>query len=804
MTKLMASIADNISARTSQVTVETVALTGNSISEAGRTAASLGFVAQGTGFYRPSFKARTAARATPGLWRLQQASAGGYELVRTAAEDAFIEDPHPGFSATASAQPAPATRRTAQMDSSETPAPPEENTENDDLASMDMSIAPQAMIRASAVKRASRDFALAGAVLADRVASKGKLLVSLAKGGTRPATLRGISSIASLTSLASDRKVTFAKRQIEAGYRARILSRAYNLPFGLAYRLEATLTPLSKDQRKALVASLRGDTKARKASVDSLPAEVLAHACRVWDLHQRGQIGFGAITAQAMGQEDCPECDAAGSMKKAGGKMSCQACGWSKSASRRAQQNPNDVAPWDKPSDVDDMAMNMSQEEQEKQRLTRGSPFFAPQNQDEIDMFEHPEWYDESGQLKDESDPVWGGQFASKMASRRTAQPYGFEDLEEAGANDDRDSNGDHEEPYGDEGIKAKIAQFNQGVSDEDRWENMSQEDQEKERLTRGSPFFAPKNQDEIDMFEHPEWYGPDGQLKDESDPVWGGQFASKMAKRTASARSFQRMKFMARVHRAADDAAEKYWKSYFGKYGETWVSEIKRRVSANIVASFLTINAVDQSAAAYYSAYFGEYGDKMTEEKPRSEKKALKLRRNAQYGGYGDDNGPSWDEERRYQEDSARWEKIQDIIKDHPEWMSSGGLLRDPSSVVFKGGPDPLAQFRRPEDDYEMDADDPPEGFEASKAASKPDSTIPPPPSPGGAEDVDPLSSVMASLLVHERLGRNSFGVRQAQAGGFQLLAGTVGGKVRDKLFATKDEAFTAFRAQLAKAFRL
>jgi hypothetical protein len=69
----------------------------------------------------------------------------------------------------------------------------------------------------------------------------------------------------------------------------------------------------------------------------------------------------------------------------------------------------------------------------------------------------------------------------------------------------------------------------------------------------------------------------------------------------------------------AVDQAAEDYWRAYFGTYGDTWVREVKRRVRADLVSATLQRQGVDQSAADYWSDYFGEYGDDLVGDPERA-----------------------------------------------------------------------------------------------------------------------------------------------------------------------------------------
>ena len=69
--------------------------------------------------------------------------------------------------------------------------------------------------------------------------------------------------------------------------------------------------------------------------------------------------------------------------------------------------------------------------------------------------------------------------------------------------------------------------------------------------------------------------------------------------------------------HRLAiDDAAKKYYETYYGPFGKELTREIKRRVRADLAEAWLRKNGVDQKAIDYWSAYFSNgYGEEMVKE---------------------------------------------------------------------------------------------------------------------------------------------------------------------------------------------
>ena len=70
----------------------------------------------------------------------------------------------------------------------------------------------------------------------------------------------------------------------------------------------------------------------------------------------------------------------------------------------------------------------------------------------------------------------------------------------------------------------------------------------------------------------------------------------------------------------SVDQAADDYWTSYYGPYGEQLVKEVKKRVKADLAKVWLEKQGVDQAAADYWSNYFTDenYGEMLTREVPK------------------------------------------------------------------------------------------------------------------------------------------------------------------------------------------
>lgn len=78
----------------------------------------------------------------------------------------------------------------------------------------------------------------------------------------------------------------------------------------------------------------------------------------------------------------------------------------------------------------------------------------------------------------------------------------------------------------------------------------------------------------------------------------------------------------------AVDQAADDYWTSYYGEYGEQMVKEVKKRVKADLARIWLIKEGVDQAAAEYWQNYFSEndYGKALTEDIPKRLRPASKV----------------------------------------------------------------------------------------------------------------------------------------------------------------------------------
>ncbi len=66
----------------------------------------------------------------------------------------------------------------------------------------------------------------------------------------------------------------------------------------------------------------------------------------------------------------------------------------------------------------------------------------------------------------------------------------------------------------------------------------------------------------------------------------------------------------------AVDDKAKAYWEQYYGPFGLELTREIKKRVRADLLSSWMHKNGVDESAKEYWSSYYSDgYGEEMVQD---------------------------------------------------------------------------------------------------------------------------------------------------------------------------------------------
>ena len=565
------------------------------------------------------------------MWQLSREASGGYALVRVADEESF--------------------RRSAQL---ETPDPtPEQEQDASEREALGLSIKPKALL----MREAARYFATLGAVTVDEVST---LLPQIKSAGKTSNKAPRVASWENLTSLVGPR-AEFARMHFKAGATARLASLRNNIKFRLAYRLLPVITGLPKDQQGLLIRAAKGDAKAMEYVNLHMPRQ-LAATNSIFKAHAAGRLAFGPMPDKGM-DKDCSYCHGAGCVPKNGGK--CASCGEMNAKNDKvASPYEYGVDTYNDGDDFPGMSDEPSNELQDCPSCGDSKSLVPKYPGDEFDcincgvhLWTDP---DKPGTLYNADEEVVG-QFPVKtsqqMKAERTERVASFKRM---AAKDQRVAMADPASPFFNpsalsdaqfDAVWNKLAQYEWGVDTYNDGGDGYWEDHYKGRDEEPGPEDEP--------------------LDDDGNPE------PKMAR-----------SHLARLpRRAVDEAAKRYWKTYFGPYGDTWVSDVRKRLKADLLRASLK-NAVDDSAVDYYADYYGEYGKELTEEKARDIKKKAGVQDELPPGvvadqPFRDDNG-NWtmwslknDQYRQYwyDEEKADWDD-----KPSPGHMGGGGGER-PSS---------------------------------------------------------------------------------------------------------------------------
>lgn len=109
--------------------------------------------------------------------------------------------------------------------------------------------------------------------------------------------------------------------------------------------------------------------------------------------------------------------------------------------------------------------------------------------------------------------------------------------------------------------------------------------------------------------------------LKDIVNLVRKGKDKEAIAKFGDSAKTASKIyKYYSKTGRtklAVDEKAKRYFEDYFGPFGKELTREIKKRVRADLVSSWMRKNGVDESAREYWSSYYSatDYGEEMVKD---------------------------------------------------------------------------------------------------------------------------------------------------------------------------------------------
>lgn len=626
---LMARVASSLGNREMPSQRASIEFDTHNSAEAVRMVRKAGFSDAGSGYYRPT--AQAGHGVAPGLWRLEASGDGKFQIVRVQAEQTFID---------ASDSPRIAHRtasRQAQGLGANDPIldvtiPPKDDGEKEALG---VSITPTAAYR----QRAAQVFATWGAHCVDEVSRSASFVAKAAKdkllGDAK--NPNPVARWASIEAFAGKDHTAFAKTHALVGAQARLLSVTHGLPFRFAYRLYPHVAGWNGNDVGMLAKALKGDRTAQRYVSEKAPV-IAKEAIRLLQSHQAGRLAFGPLpdpefilNFKTASKKDCSKCGAAYSVGATGGK--CSSCG---EMDKKGQYGDSDYAdPYDNtpglalsPGGGEPGEPDMSPQDCPK---CKGSKTLTPKYPgDEFDcsscgehLWKNPD--DLEGPFYDKDENPIQAQAKSAGKSRRAQNVFG-------------------RDPY----------------TEDDQWDSMLPEEQEKAKKDPNSPFYDPEAFTDEEWEEH--WaslvksaqdsYRPNEDLDTDTFvdgdgtkmyfrcKSCGGRHESRQEEGTCadcqsediiwedmdSKKANLRSACLARIpRRAVDESAKRYWQTYFGDYGTTWVGDVKRRLKADMLKVALVKLAVDSSAADYYADYFGDYGKDLVEEKARSLKDTKK-----------------------------------------------------------------------------------------------------------------------------------------------------------------------------------
>lgn len=593
MSTLSERIAARIQARTVVQPPTQLRLASKTNVDALKETTTLGFKSDGSGFYRSA-----TAKVAAGIWKMEGSPVAGYSLYRVS-QECPPEDPE------CEAPPAPVTaRRTASRTAGEVPAvwdaddttyrcpkcdralhwwkddldggscecgqdlsnpeyrqasaTPESKADAAERESQGLTIAPpgsedlkvaMSVKRAAYLRHIAVNLVTAGALAVDAVSKATPVILDrITRKAERRPMDRSISSWAGLAHLGGEKNAVHARRAFTAGVLGRVFAAQHNVPTILGVRLASILAGQPVKTAATMVAALRGDVNARRATA-AFPPVLLKEAIRLWNLNAENRIQIGmpataARVAEVLAEKqwhDCLHCNAEYSASRSGTNWKCAWCQGSFSDKQAQALYDEMYAPGDS---------------------LGGPPGGAPGG----------------------FDPVTDCPSCGAHAVNPDDATVDEGACTQCGFRVKYDDNGNV--------VEAKTAQDWGGPEDMPGQSPMAGED----CPACGKP----------DVFPSKGGYRCDSCMEEfaEHDPSSG-----ELVPRAASFA----------VRKAVDESAKKYWTTYFGSYGDTWVAEVKRRLTADLCADVLKRRAVDDDAAKYYSEYFGAYGDELVEEKDRA-----------------------------------------------------------------------------------------------------------------------------------------------------------------------------------------
>jgi hypothetical protein len=550
------------------------------------------------------------------VWSLGRDAQGSYQLVRTSAEADLFDDQ--------GSRVANRTPKTAQLDQPKPEDVPGAAADASEREALGLTVSPVSAY----LRRAAREFALFGAVCADEVPGITAKIASQGKLRTDRQIPRPVARWANLEGLVGKEKAGFARRHVLVGAQSRILSRAANLPFVVAYRSYPVVASLPQQDQVFVLKAAKGEQKYLKYVATHYPQQ-LQQVRSFLSRYKASRLAFGPLVAGDPMKKDCSYCSGSNCVPKEGGK--CASCG---------ESNSKIASPWEYGVDTYNDGI---EEGKEKPWMNFDTPKVDLEPKD-CPMCKS------SGTLMPNA---IGEEFDCTNCGDHL-----ITEIDNPGKLFDMEGN-----EVGAFTPKTAAQCVNERRAMKARWDRMSSADQAALMMNPRSPYFDPRGLDnkgfnrlwaslvknaqammppppaEPEQKEASPWeYGVDtyndgeeeggfwdeylnGPVGDRFEdrpgepdyPDQPGEFDEEPAAPVTAS-------LLSRIPRiAVDDAAKRYWQTYFGDYGSTWVGDVKRRLRADLISASLKATGVDQAAADYYGAYFGDYGEDLVEEKARS-----------------------------------------------------------------------------------------------------------------------------------------------------------------------------------------
>jgi len=565
------------------------------------------------------------------VWSLGRDAQGGYQLVRTSAEADLFD--------AQGSRVAHRTPKTAQLDQPKPEDVPGAKADASEREALGLTVSPVSAY----LRRAARDFALFGAMCADEVPGVVSKIGGLGKLRTDRPISKPVARWANLEGLVGKEKADFARRHVLVGAQSRILSREANVPFVVAYRSYPVVAAIPHQDQTFILKAAKGEQKYLKYVATHYPGQ-LDQVRSFISRYKASRLAFGPLMAGDPMEKDCSYCSGSNCVPKNGGR--CASCG---------ESNSKIASPWEYGVDTYNDGI---EEGKEKPWMNFDTP--------KVDL--EPKDCPMCGSTGTLMPNSIGEEFDCTNCGAHL-----ITDIDSPGTLYDMEGN-----QVGSFTPKTAAQCVNERRAMKARWDRMSAADQAALMMNPRSPYFDPRGLDnkgfnrlwaslvqnaqammppppeEAAQKEASPWeYGVDtyNDGEEEEGGFWDvylngpvgdrfkdrpgepdypdqpGEFDEEPAAPVTAS-------LLSRIPRiAVDDAAKRYWQTYFGDYGSTWVGDVKRRLRADLISASLKATGVDQAAADYYGEYFGDYGEDLVEEKARSLKSKAGKTAQEEYG---------------------------------------------------------------------------------------------------------------------------------------------------------------------------